>query len=228
MIIVVNESTLVDRTKVGAWCNAINKQVGSDVVPWWSDWGINATTLRIGNTPNAFKPNIVIFDDADQAGALGYHDESPHGVPYGRVFVRDSLDNGVEPSSVLSHEALEMMGDYQVNRWCQAPDGRFFALELCDPVESTTYKVNGIEVSDFVLPAYFDDTASADTKVSRCGAIGPFSIPAGGYAIVIDGASAPQAIFGDDYPEWKKAGKRFAAARTARRHVIISDTTPTE
>ena len=33
---------------------------------------------------------LVLFDDAEQAGALGYHAETPDGRPYGRVFVGPS------------------------------------------------------------------------------------------------------------------------------------------
>ena len=55
-----------------------------------------------------------------------------------------------------------------------------------DPVEEVTFKVNGVDMSDFVYPAYFEVfrqpnsvTFDHENKVNK-----PFQILAGGYQII--------------------------------------------
>jgi hypothetical protein len=166
--------------------------------------------------------HVVLLDDADQAGALGYHDVTPDGAPYARVFVRDIVDNGGDltlfggsVSSVVSHEVCEMIGDPGANRWANDAAGTLWALELCDAVESDWYAIDGTAVSNFVWPAYFNPFAEG--PYDQMGLIAePFGIAPGGYAIKSElGKVTP--IFGDDYPAWKIAGKVAAGARTAAR-----------
>jgi hypothetical protein len=44
---------------------------------------------------------IVFFDDADTAGALGYHSDGQHGLPYGHVLVKIAQQNKLSVSSIL-------------------------------------------------------------------------------------------------------------------------------
>jgi hypothetical protein len=67
------------------------------------------------------------------------------------------------------------------------PDPKLvYAYESADPVEELSFKVNGIAMSDFVYPAYFEVFRKAGSvkfdhldKVSK-----PFQILAGGYQII--------------------------------------------
>ena len=45
-----------------------------------SAWGLRSVTLSMASPP-ANSWQIVVLDDADQAGALGYHDFQPGGQP---------------------------------------------------------------------------------------------------------------------------------------------------
>jgi hypothetical protein len=67
-----------------------------------------------------------------------------------------------EWSAILSHEALELTADPECNLLVKGPKpGKgskhhvFFWYEMCDPVQSETYLIDGIRVSNFVLPLYF-------------------------------------------------------------------------
>src|SRR5262249_10026263 len=67
------------------------------------------------------------------------------------------LDAGDLVSVTLSHEILEMLGDPDINLMIQkGPRG--YAYEVCDAVEddSLGYDINGVRVSDFVYPQYFE------------------------------------------------------------------------
>lgn len=166
---------------------------------------------------------VVIFDTADQAGVLGYHDRDPHGNPYARVFAQPVLDHGgdwatrpLSVASVISHEVLEILADPDANRWADNGTTKLWALEVCDPCESTAYAVNGVTVSDFVFPSWFDPGARRPydfrSQISK-----PFGLAKGGYAIVSHEGAVSQ-VFGDESPEqWRLDSKQSPVSRTARR-----------
>jgi hypothetical protein len=172
---------------------------------------------------------LWLLDHPDVAGALGYHDQDPHGYPYGKVFVDLILQNGGTeidgPNSVsvtLSHEALEIYGDPIANRWAQMPNGTLIALELCDPVEGDSYPMklstgtSPVSVSNFVFPEYFDGKPTS-RRFDQLGKLAaPYSMDAGGYQILMDGGQV-RSVFGAAFPAWKHGAKQFAGSRTARR-----------
>jgi len=169
---------------------------------------------------------IYIFDNADVAGALGYHDVTATGVPYGKVFAETILQNhgtvltGSSSVSVcLSHEMLELFGDEFCNAYQQANDGYSYAVELGDPVENDSYVLSGtgVSVSNFVLPAYFAQTPEDGARFDHMGRLAaPFTMTAGGYLIRMRDGKVGQ-IYGESYPTWRLPGKQHPAARSARR-----------
>lgn len=212
--------------------HAINRQLSKHVAPAWA---MNAWTC-VYHSDEAVVPantyKLFLFDNADQAGALGYHDQDPNGIPYGRVFVETVLRNsGTEidgPSSVsvtASHEAVEIFGDPQVGSWDQMPDGRLTAHELCDAVEDDSYSINvtgtNVSVSNFLLPEWFDtnpEIAHFDymSKLTK-----PFTMTPGGYLIVMKGGTVSQ-VFGDTFPAFRGAMKTSHGSRTSRRLKTIA------
>ena len=125
-------------------------------------------------------------DNPDQAGALGYHELTSRGTPLGRVFAGLDLRSGVSWTVTLSHEPLEMLADPWIN-WCaQGTDGKIYALEVCDAVESDKlgYEIDGVMVSDFITPAWFEPTRADRVDFKRRIAK-PLELAAGGYISVL-------------------------------------------
>jgi hypothetical protein len=90
------------------------------------------------------------------------------------------------------------------------------SFEVCDPVEAPTYVVNGVSVSNFVTPAWFDplpNHAQYD-KLSKLKA--PFSMVKGGY-VVYEAAGAEHQQFGAAFPAWRKKMKSGKLAHTQHR-----------
>jgi hypothetical protein len=156
---------------------------------------------------------------------LGYHTEDPGGKLWGVVAAKPELDNGGKAttgdwsvSSVLSHEVLEMFIDPNCNLWANDGHGKAYSFEVCDPVEAPTYVVNGVSVSNFVTPAWFDPLS--DPKTAQYDKLGklkaPFSILKGGY-VVYEAAGAEHQQYGDDFPAWRKQMKSGKLARTQQR-----------
>lgn len=162
---------------------ALQKYVDDCVIPVW---GTPATLEQTDN----FKPGcwaMVFLDDADQQGALAYHDLTPDGWPLAKVFVRTTINNGDLVSVSASHELVEMLVDPAINMMTTGPDPRIiYAYESADPVETLSFPVNGIPMSDFVYPAYFEVfRAAGSTTFDHVGKVTkPFEVLAGGYQII--------------------------------------------
>jgi hypothetical protein len=223
LIAVLNKSSIISNEDVKLMTLGVAKQAREQAAPVW-DLKPPKVVYRDSEEvtePGAFK--VVIFDDADLAGALGYHSDGPDGLPYGRVFVKITQKHNLSVSGVLSHEVLEIMMDPQANYWADNwNEGLSYALEVADPVESDYYKVSveggEVEVSNFVLPGWFDPHPPAGSKFDWLGKLSkPFTMTDGGYVIIRD-QTADRAVFGAKYPDWKKELKLTSTSRTKRRH----------
>ena len=114
---------------------------------------------------------LYVDDAADAKGTDGYHDLTIHGRPVSFVFVRTVLENGEPVSLTASHELFEMVIDPIANMWADASRGREFTYEMCDPVEEETFLVDGLRMSNFVYPAWFEPfriRAAPNSITSAC------------------------------------------------------------
>jgi hypothetical protein len=168
-------------------------------------WGY---PVRLYNTkvPKPSDWRFVYFDDADTAGALGYHDLTKDGQPVSKVFVKTTLADNALVSVTAAHELFEMVIDPIANLWAEARDGTEYAYEMCDPVEEDTFLVDGIAMSNFVHPSWFEPFKHPPgTKFDHLGRLTkPFSMTKGGYVIVKKKGKVSQ-LFGSKAKE-----KRFA------------------
>lgn len=139
-------------TRVAA---ALQKQVTRDFGPLW---GVSATVsafTRLEDVPVAYWP--ILVGEEGQGGGGVHLDQNNQ--PYALV------DFTTDWTVTASHECLEMLADPFGNRLVagDSPDperpGRVaFLVEVCDPCEvpSLGYTVNGVRVSDFYTPRYFE------------------------------------------------------------------------
>jgi hypothetical protein len=160
-------------------------------------WGTPAKLVKSTDfVKNAWA--IVFLDTADQPGALAYHDLTPDGLPISKVFVKTTLDDNQLVAVSTSHELVEMLVDPAINMWTTGPgSGTMYAYESADPVEELSFTVNGIDMSDFVYPAYFEVFRKPKSvkfdhlnKVTK-----PFQILHGGYQIIFKNGKESQ-VFG--------------------------------
>jgi len=223
-VAIQNHSTLLSDADGARITKALARQLSEHVQTTWMLIPPALSYIGKATLPADASP-LVLFDDADVADALGYHDETPEGLPYGRVFVKTILDNGgtildgaTAVSVTLSHELLEMVGDPTAAEWVDGPDGYDYARELGDPVESDAYDIDGVSVSNFVLPAWFDPHAPRGLRFDYLSKLGAnFAMSSGGYMIRRTETGEVSQVFGSAFPEWKKTMKKHPASRTARR-----------
>jgi hypothetical protein len=149
----INKATVPLGVSFTALIAAMQEYVTLHLAPVWACPAklVKATDFVKG------KWAIVFLDDADEAGALAYHDLTPDGWPLSKVFVKTTLEAGELVSVSASHELAEMLVDPAINLMSTGPDPKaMYAYEACDPCEALSFLVKGIAMSDFVHPAYFE------------------------------------------------------------------------
>lgn len=234
-ISIINASTVVADSDVKPVVDALQQQVTNDFYP---AWGVDAqlTFVPTGSTPPAGSWWLSILDDSDQAGALGYHDLTPDGLPLGKVFAGTDLKYGYTWSVTASHELLEMLGDPNINLtvMVQSGDtaGTLYAYEVCDACEADNfgYKIGDVLVSDFVFPSWFEDfRAEGSTQFDQKNHIQkPLQLLAGGYIGVFDitGGSGWHQVTAEKHPAnlmmRGNVGSRRERRRVPRHHWLKS------
>lgn len=168
---------------------ALTKQVQRDFAPAWGE-GFFATVKVYDPNGGPMPPggwSMLILDKSDEQDALGYHDVDAAGNPILKVFVQDTLAAKESVTVDMSHELLETLGDAYCNLCAASSRTRkVYAYENCDAVEETTYEIDGITVSNFVFPEYFEDVelpaGAPPRKLDFLGLVKtPFELLPGGY-----------------------------------------------
>jgi hypothetical protein len=178
----VADTSNIDSSELTTVAAAIQKQVTRDFGPIWDVSATVSPFTKLEDVPTDYWP-VIVQDDIKTPGAAGVH-EDQNGQPFALVQFSS------EWSLTASHETLEMLADPFGKRLVagQSPkksQGRVnFLVEVCDPSEDQTfaYTSNGIVVSDFYTPHFFDPMPAAGVRYSFTGSIkAPRTILKGGY-----------------------------------------------
>jgi len=188
---------LVDKTGtlnadfLQAAAQAFNIQVTRDLPQYWQ---VNATVSYLPNphrVPSGVWPVQLV--KTLPPGEGGFHLDR-HNQPYAKVIASADNDGW---TVAASHEICEMLVDPYGNRIqssrsieivggkIQDGPGEFeYLVEACDPCEDDkySYSIQGVVVSDFITPHFYDPVTAAGTHYSFTGALtAPRQILPGGY-----------------------------------------------
>ena len=160
LIVIKSTTELVPEEQVRDIIEALQIQVTRDFRP---AWGMGATLVyaEAGHRyPDAFRIRIRRTAGEEDKGFLGYH-FTEQGLPLATIFAEEDLKGDKTISDTLSHEILEMLVDPACNLYAHRPgEGkrppRGYFYEVCDPVQSLKYEINGHPVCDFVHPEWFE------------------------------------------------------------------------
>jgi hypothetical protein len=187
-VALVSDSSAVSFGQISTVAAALQKQATRDFGPIW---GVNATVDpfdKLESVPLDYWP-VILKDDIKQPGAAGFHIDK-QGQPFSLVQVDDNWP------LTASHETLEMLADPFGNRTVagspppQAPspisgfERVLYLVEVCDPCENGNfgYSINGVQVSDFITPHYYDPNGNTGVQYSFRGHVPePHSVLEGGY-----------------------------------------------
>jgi hypothetical protein len=161
---VKNSSSLSD-AEIGAAVLALQTQLHRDFAP---AWGVDAELelLPRGAEPPSGAWVLLVGDRSDVGEFISYHTLTNEGLPMAKVFVKTAFDNGFSWTLAASHELLEMLADSGSNltvfRQADEKTGRLYKRQICDPclADKFGYRIDGTLVSDFVFPAWFQESST--------------------------------------------------------------------
>lgn len=193
VIAMINQATVPLGVDFDKLVVALQKFLDTAFVPVW---GYPAKLLK-AKAPSPGQWAMVFMDDADEAGALGYHDLTIDGQPVSKVFVKTTLAAKEKVSVTACHELAEMLIDPGCQLWADRGNGTLYALEMSDAVEETTFTIDGITMSNFVFPSFFEPWRKAGSvKFDYLGKVKqPFQTLPGGYQITMKNGRQGQ-VFG--------------------------------
>jgi hypothetical protein len=187
----VDTTGALDAELVQSVAAALNIQVTRDLPQFWH---VKATVMYLSN-PHKIPAGVwpVQLVKSLPPGEGGYHLDK-HKQPYSKVIATPKSDSW---TIAASHEVLEMLVDPYGNRLHSSVaikikgkkivdgTGQFgYLVEACDPCEDDRfgYTINGVVVSDFITPHFYDPMHTTGTRYSFTGAIkAPRQILPGGY-----------------------------------------------
>jgi hypothetical protein len=179
-VALVSRSSQTDPADVAHVAAALQTQATRDLGPVWSVAATVDAFPALPAVPAGYWP-VVVQDDV--RGAAGFHLDSG-GRPYALVEYSDSW------SLTASHETVEMLVDpwgqrTSAGRSPKGDQGQVeFLVEACDPCEAQdyAYTINGVLVSDFITPSFYDPAQTAGARYSFQGSIErPRQVLPGGY-----------------------------------------------
>jgi hypothetical protein len=206
-VVIVNEVTVSQSPLAAqltpAWLDlvakAINDQLAEEVRPYWG----GSFVVRSDTKANVSQGEVIfaiVWSLPDAPGAEAYHDwQNGQIVGFLALSTCSILD---DVSIGISHELCEINGDTNNSE---------FARELCDATQGDSYDSNnGIRVSNFVLPAFFNPNSTG--PFTYMGSMGhetinaPFQTASGGYQIKRNSGTGETQVLGE-------MGKRAARAK---------------
>lgn len=197
-IAVINFSSRPD-PEVQQAIRAVNRQIGEDFMPIWGQGReLQLYASQVDPSDHLDQERVqadsvlYLVNESTLEGALGYHDMNTAEIPVGFVFT----EAGGVWTTTLSHEALELILDPNVNVFVPGPDpeapddpNRWYwhTYEVCDAVERMSYAIDGVAVSDFVTPTYFRPGDAKGTRNDFLGVGVPsFGVMPGCHLGVVD------------------------------------------
>jgi hypothetical protein len=181
---------------VQACAAALNVQVTRDLPQFWNVQASVQYLPHATKVPSGVWPVQLV--KSLPPGEGGFHMDK-HNQPYSKVIASPD-DNSWTIDA--SHETIEMLVDPSGNKMQSSiaieiaagkvrdSTGQFnYLVEACDPCEANGfgYTIQGIVVSDFLTPHYYDPIVTPGTRYSFTGALtAPRQLLPGGYISYVD------------------------------------------
>lgn len=234
-LVSASKNSDITRALLERMAEALEYQQFAHVAPFWQNAGIHVGVIdHIDDLPKEPGASpLVIYDDPDQAGVLGWHTyEAESGQIHGTAFVSPILKNGGSLLTgansllcTLSHEAIEAVVDPYVNMFAYVSAKLIEPMEPCDRVEGDAYTLDGTtgSLSNFLGPRAFRDGPGPYDWLGKLKA--PWDLTPGGYCERIDiSTGKTHTLWGREMPEWKRELKRqkrsLSLSRNAQRKTM--------
>ncbi|MGO9958392.1 MAG: hypothetical protein ACLP50_20900 [Solirubrobacteraceae bacterium] len=205
---------------------ALQIQIVRDLSPLWGVSGVVAAFTDLTQVPPGYVPLALV-----PTGTIPLHRYGFHFVAGGRPAAL--IECREDWSLLASHELMELLCDPWGSRTApgrslgdqkqeltsetsvvEGVDGQVryqdqgqveYLVEVCDPCQHSTYTINGVLLSDFVTPQYYEPFKTGGARYSFAGRVkAPFQLLDGGY--ITWRISAPQSEIWQAFaPSYKSA-----------------------
>lgn len=226
----------IDAKLIGRVAAALNLQIARDVAQFWT---VQANVQYLpdpGAIPVGVWP-IKLIKTLPRKQGGGFHLDE-HEQPYAEVVVtagnngwsleasHETIEMLIDPSGNKMHSSNAIQIDDQSTKDCR---GRFnYLVEASDPCEASNYayKIDGVMVSDFITPRFYDDMPAARARYSFTGAVTrPREVLPGGYITFLNDETDTwqQILYLDPVPKLRTL-KRAADDKRSLREWVDSET----
>lgn len=213
-IALIDTSGQIRPTELSVVGAALQRQVSRDFAPVWGQDAAIHLFKQAAEIPVGFWP-LFIVPKIDVEGVNGYHWIDEAGQPFAKVEYRHELW-----ALTASHELLEMLANPYVNRTqlVKASDTtgqeKIYLIEVADPVENKDfgYRIDGVLVSNFYYPSFFDLTKREGVKYDHLGWL-----------------NEPRKLLNGGYISWKNAAGEWWQAFMIENKLVLrrlGDKTP--
>jgi len=227
----VDTTEKIDRDLVQSVAAALNLQVTQDLPQAWAVQASVEYLPSAKRLPSGVWPVKLVASLPPGEG--GFHLDK-HNQPYAEV-IADPDD----PSWSIdaSHETIEMLIDPNGNRMQSSiaieivgdavkdGSGEFnYLVEACDPCEANDYgyEIQGVLVSDFITPHFYDSGITPGTRYSNTGAVTkPRAVLPGGYISFVNQVTDEwqQILYLDSPPVLNTLGPANGDKRSMRQWI---------
>lgn len=216
-IVIVDSDTGISPAEITRAAAALQCQVLEHFFP---AWGVSAPVRAAASSgpPGSDDWVLELRRTPTLEGALGVHQVTQSGKPLMFDFPLLDAQDSVPWTVTASHEILETLADPWLRRGVQDDNGTWWAVEVCDAVESDSYDIDGVRVSNFCLPAWGEPPAAKDgVRYDYLGLCRqPWEVRTGGYAQRYDPVARTWQQVGQMRPA-RKALHALRMGRVARR-----------
>ncbi len=195
-VVLVDTTETIKTDTMAAAAEALNVQVTRDLPQFWNVSATVSYRPDAHGVPQGMWPVQLVTSLPPDEG--GFH-MTRHNQPYAKVIITPGSD---EWTIDASHETVEMLVDPYGNRLqtstaigitggrIKDAEGKFeYLVETCDPCEANryAYQIDGVMVSDFITPHFYDLVYSPNARYSFTGAVkAPRQVLPGGYISWVD------------------------------------------
>ena len=183
-IALISEAPKIGMRKLKKVAAALQRQIREDFAPIWKVDCEIVVAEAVAAAPVGCWP-VIIKQDLGMPGAAAYHNVKK-GSPFALV-----ADTSFWTQSA-SHQIMEMLVSPNGDRFVSAASvdpqqkGKIvrYLVQVCDPCQevSFAYRIDGVLVSDFCTPQFFEGSGRTNARYDKMGSIRkPLEILRGGY-----------------------------------------------
>jgi hypothetical protein len=145
-VVLVSHDKQLSTRMLARGARALTLQANQDLRAYWAGPPVLVKTTTSTKRARRARWRLTVAAANVNADESGIHEHNRHGV-WAVVYP----SSGIAWTWSASHELLEMLEDPTRTMTSEG-----FQREICDPVANVGYYIDGVVVSDFVTPAYFE------------------------------------------------------------------------